>query len=139
MLKLINTVSTATLGQEVIAEFLATGGYDRHLRRLRGAFRDQVARMSEAIGRHFPPDTRVTRPRGGFVLWVELSATIDAQRLFHLAAERGVSLAPGVIFSPSGRYSHHLRVSCGYPWSERIEGAVRMVGDLVKRLKDEKH
>ncbi len=136
MLKLINTVSTATLGQEVIAEFLATGGYDRHLRSLRSAFRDQVARMSEAIGRHFPPDTRVTRPRGGFVLWVELPAPVDAQQLFQRATERGVSLAPGVIFSPSGRYSHHLRVSCGYPWSERIEGAVRMVGELVHRLKD---
>lgn len=137
MLKLISTVSTVTLGQEVIAEFLATGGYDRHLRRLRGAFRDQVARMSQAIGQYFPPDTRVTRPRGGFVLWVELPESVDAQRLFHLAAERGVSLAPGPIFSPSGRYSHHLRISCGYPWSERIEGAVRAVGELVRKLQHE--
>jgi len=136
MLKLINTVSTVELGQEVIAEFLATGGYDRHLRRLRAAFRDQVARMSEAIGRYFPADTRVTRPRGGFVLWVELPETVDVHVLFRLAAERGVSLAPGVIFSPSGRHSHHLRVSCGYPWSERIESAVRTVGELVRKLKD---
>jgi DNA-binding transcriptional MocR family regulator len=134
MLKFINTVSTAELGQEVIAEFLATGGYDRHLRALRSAFRDQVSRMSEAIGRYFPPETRVTRPRGGFVLWVELPAAVDAGELFRLAARQGVSLAPGVIFSPSGRHRHHLRVSCGYPWSERIEGAVRTVGALVHGL-----
>jgi DNA-binding transcriptional MocR family regulator len=137
MLKFVNTVSTAELAQEVIAEFLATGGYDRHLRALRAAFRQQVARMSEAVGRFFPPETRITRPRGGFVLWAELPAAVDARRLFRLAAEQGVSLAPGVIFSPSGRHDHHLRVSCGYPWSEGIESAVRTVGALVHRLADE--
>ena len=134
MLKFISTISTAELGQEVIAEFLANGGYDHHLRRLRRAFREQVARMTDAIERHFPPETRVTRPVGGFVLWVELPPVVDVLELFHAAAAKGVSLGPGVIFSPTGRYTHHLRVSCGFPWSDRLETAVRDVGNAAARL-----
>ncbi len=134
MLKFISTISTAELGQEVIAEFLANGGYDHHLRRLRRAFREQVARMTDAIERHFPPETRVTRPVGGFVLWVELPPAVDVLELFQAAAEKGVSLGPGVIFSPTGRYTHHLRVSCGFPWSDRLEAAVRDVGISAKHL-----
>ena len=134
MLKFVNTISTEEVGQEVIAEFLANGGYDHHLRRLRQAFRDQVARMTDAIERHFPADTRVTRPAGGFVLWVELPESVDSLELFRAAAAKGVSLGPGVIFSPTGRFTHHLRVNCGFSWSERIERAVRDVGHAAAHL-----
>ncbi len=134
MLKFINTISTEEVGQEVIAAFLANGGYDHHLRRLRQAFREQVGRMTDAIERHFPADTRVTRPAGGFVLWVELPESVDSLELFRAAAAKGVSLGPGVIFSPTGRFTHHLRVNCGFSWSERIERAVRDVGHAASRL-----
>lgn len=134
MLKFISTISTAELGQEVIAEFLANGGYDHHLRRLRRAFREQVGRMTDAIERHFPAETRVTRPAGGFVLWVELPQAVDALALCQAASARGVSLGPGVMFSPTGRYTHHLRLNCGFPWSERLEAAVRDVGLAARRL-----
>jgi len=132
MLKFIHSISTTELEQDVIADFLESGGYDHHLRRLRESFRLQVGRMSAAIERHFPADTKVTRPAGGFVLWVELPASIDALELFHAAAAQRVSLGPGVMFSPTGRYTHHLRVSCGFPWSERVERAVALVGKLAR-------
>ncbi|MEO8037869.1 MAG: PLP-dependent aminotransferase family protein [Betaproteobacteria bacterium] len=134
MLKFITTISTEEVGQEVIAAFLANGGYDHHLRRLRQAFREQVGRMTDAIERHFPADTRVTRPAGGFVLWVELPESVDSLELFRAAAAKGVSLGPGVIFSPTGRFTHHLRVNCGFSWSERIELAVRDVGHAATHL-----
>lgn len=134
MLKFISTISTAELGQEVIAEFMGNGGYDHHLRRLRRAFREQVGRMTDAIERHFPAETRVTRPAGGFVLWVELPPSVDALALFQAASAKGVSLGPGVIFSPTGRYTHHLRLNCGLPWSDRLETAMRDVGQAARRL-----
>ena len=51
---------------------MTTGGYERHLRRVRRTYAEVVAeRMSDSIARHFPADTRVTRPQGGQVLWVD--------------------------------------------------------------------
>jgi DNA-binding transcriptional MocR family regulator len=51
-----------------VAEFLASGGYDRHLRRLRTALAGNVERYREGILDAFPDGTRVSSPRGGFVM-----------------------------------------------------------------------
>jgi DNA-binding transcriptional MocR family regulator len=87
--------------------------------------------MREAVGRHFPPGTRVTEPDGGFLLWVEMAPGVDALRLFEEAHRAGVSISPGPVFSPRLRFRNCLRLNCGHAWSERIEQAVALVGRLV--------
>jgi DNA-binding transcriptional MocR family regulator len=133
-LKYASTVSTPTLLQMPIAEFLANGGYDRHLRRLRTQLRAQVERTREAVCRSFPPGTRVSAPAGGFVLWLELPAGVDAFTLQSKALEAGIAIAPGPIFSARERYTNHIRLSCGFPWSERLARAVQTVGALTTQL-----
>ncbi|MGH7214488.1 MAG: PLP-dependent aminotransferase family protein [Tepidisphaeraceae bacterium] len=70
-LKLFTNLATATIPQMAIAEFLATGGYEHHLRRVRKVYAGNIARVTQAVCEYFPPGTKVTRPQGGFVLWVE--------------------------------------------------------------------
>jgi DNA-binding transcriptional MocR family regulator len=117
-----------------IADFLENGGYERHLRRLRRALSEQVARVSEAIAEHFPAGTRISRPRGGFLLWVEMPPGKSALELHDRALARGVSVAPGPIFSAKQRFTSCIRVSCGYPWSESIERGVRTLGQIAGEL-----
>jgi len=130
-LKFSQSVATPTLPQMAVAEFLASGGYDRHLRRLRRQLSAQVARMREAVAHSFPPGTRVSAPAGGFVLWLELPAGCDALAIQARALERGVAVAPGPIFSARGRFGSCLRLSCGFPWSPRLEAAVATLGALA--------
>jgi DNA-binding transcriptional MocR family regulator len=125
---------SAALPQLAIAEFLRTGNYDRHLRRLRKAYRDQVEQMRYAIADAFPDGTRITRPSGGFVLWVQLPKQIDAIALFKKSLAEGVSVTPGVLFSSTARFNNCIRVSCGLPWSERIEVAVASIGRIARAL-----
>jgi DNA-binding transcriptional MocR family regulator len=133
-LKFAQTVATPTLAQMAIADFLENGGYERHLRRLRRSLSDQVARVSESIAEHFPVGTRISRPRGGFLLWVEMPPGKSALALHDLALARGVSVAPGPIFSAKQRFTSCIRVSCGYPWSESIERGVRTLGEIASAL-----
>jgi len=133
-LKFAQTVATPTLAQMAIADFLENGGYERHLRRLRRALSEQVARVSEAIAEHFPAGTRISRPRGGFLLWVEMPPGKSALVLHDRALARGVSVAPGPIFSAKQRFTSSIRVSCGYPWSEAIERGVRTLGQIASEL-----
>jgi DNA-binding transcriptional MocR family regulator len=133
-LKFAQTVATPTLAQMAIADFLENGGYERHLRRLRRALSEQVARVSEAIAEHFPAGTRISRPRGGFLLWVEMPPGKSALELHDRALARGVSVAPGPIFSAKQRFTSCIRVSCGYPWSESIERGVRTLGQIASDL-----
>ena len=129
--KMACTLSGLPLMQSAFADYLASGGYDRHLRRIRCVFRDNIERMSQAISRFFPDGTRVSRPSGGFVLWVELPKRIDTRELFGLAVERGICFAPGDAFSATRRYAHCMRFSCGALWSPRIGRALETLGRMA--------
>lgn len=130
-LKFMNTLATATLPQMAIAQFLESGGYDRHLRRLRKALATQVQLVSLAISRYFPEGTRVTRPLGGFVLWVELPKSVNSLELHRKALREKIGIIPGPIFSPKQKYQNFIRLSCGLPWSDRLEQALINLGRLA--------
>jgi DNA-binding transcriptional MocR family regulator len=131
MLKFINSVGCPEILQLVIAEFLASGGYDRQLRSLRRVFRDQVAHMSSAISQYFPEGTRITRPVGGFILWVELPEGHDSVELFRQALRNNISFGPGVLFTATDRYRNCVRIGCAEPWSPKVEQAVARLGELA--------
>src|SRR5690606_14515441 len=80
-LKLTSTLATATLPELAVAEFLANGGYDYYLRSVRRIYEANIDRMRAAIEEAFPEGVKVTRPSGGFVLWIELPEGVDALKL----------------------------------------------------------
>jgi DNA-binding transcriptional MocR family regulator len=119
-----------------MAEFLATGGYDHHLRSIRRTYARQVAQMGDAIGRFFPEETRVSRPQGGFVLWVEMPEAIDATRLYERAKQVGISIAPGQIFSIEGKYRNCIRLNAAR-WDACVAAAIETLGRLANQLLNE--
>ena len=135
LLKFVNTLTTPETPQLVLAEFLGQGGYDRHLRKVRRLFAGQVQRMSDAVAGCFPEGTRITRPLGGFVVWVELPGNVDTMQLYDAAVQQGFTFAPGRLFSAGDRYRNCLRLSCGHPWSERAAQAIARLGKLVRETR----
>lgn len=125
------TLSTPTPTQWAVAEFLKSGGYDHMIRGLRRAFERQVQCTIESVGRHFPAGTRVSRPMGGFVIWVEMPKGVDAMKLFYAAIHVGISVAPGPIFSARREFRNFIRLNCGHPWSERLDQSVATLGKLA--------
>jgi DNA-binding transcriptional MocR family regulator len=131
-LKLSSTLSASSPAQGAIAEYLEQGGYDRHLRRLRETLQTQQDLMANAIAREFPAGTRVTRPQGGFFLWLEMPAAVDALALHRQALARGISVAPGPIFSASGQFGNALRLNYGHLWDEGQADAIRVLGEMAR-------
>ena len=128
--KTLNSGGTNPLTQMVLAEYLESHAYDRHLRRLRTAYRQQVAALSDAVARHFPAGTRIAQPQAGYVLWVELPEGIDTQRCYDRALADGLAYTPGELFSASGMYRNCLRLNAGNPMTPALEDAVRRLGRL---------
>lgn len=126
------TVGGATLPSLIVAEFLRDGGYDRHLRKLRHTYHRQVARMRDAVAEVFPADTRVSNPAGGFLLWLELARGVDSLALCEEARAAGISIAPGPMFSPDGRFKNCLRLSCGFPWEERMAASLTTLARMIR-------
>ena len=132
-LKFMNTVATNSPGQLAVAEYLSGGGYDRHLRNLRRAYQQQMNRMLQAILEYFPAETRVTCPRGGHILWVEIPGDFNALELFEDAIQHHISIAPGPMFSASNQYQNCFRLNTGLPWSDEIDQAMKTLGTLTKK------
>ncbi|RYD37119.1 MAG: PLP-dependent aminotransferase family protein [Verrucomicrobiaceae bacterium] len=133
-LKQISSLANATLPTLAVAEFLKHGGYDRHLRSLRHAYRSQMEHMREAVAASFPPGIGLSRPQGNLVLWCELPARVDSIELFQRARAAGISVAPGPLFAPDGGCRNFIRLNCGHPWSPLIERSVAVLGHLATEL-----
>jgi DNA-binding transcriptional MocR family regulator len=131
-LKLVSSMASATVPQATVAEYFAAGGFDRHLRAARSAYRQSRDRFVELVAKHFPRETRVTRPAGGFVAWLELPKGVDAVALYRAALEHRISIAPGPLFSAREKYRNFVRVSFANGWDERTVGAIEQLGRLVK-------
>ncbi|WP_323113894.1 GntR family transcriptional regulator MpaR [Pseudomonas guariconensis] len=131
-LKLMTSLCASMPAQAAIADYLQHGGYDRHLRKLRYALEGQQSSMLAAIARHFPAQTRVSHPSGGYFLWLELPEQMDALKLFHMALAQGISIAPGPIFSPTRRFGNCIRLNYGSPWNEGAEQAMETLGRIVR-------
>jgi DNA-binding transcriptional MocR family regulator len=126
--------SSGLLQQLTLADFMASGDYNRHLKKLRAVLKQNSARMSALVAQHFPQSTRTSKPVGGSVLWLELPSNVDAETLFDDAIVAGISIAPGHIFSPCSCYKNFVRLSFGHPWTEDIEDALLWLGQRVTEM-----
>jgi DNA-binding transcriptional MocR family regulator len=129
--KYFSTVGNASLPQLALAHYLQRHDLERHLRRLRTALADNGHRLLEAIGRHWPREIRACTPSGGLSLWLQLPVNTDVHALFEAALAEGIGTSPGTLFSSRGDYADCLRLSCGLPWNEKLESALRRLGQLA--------
>jgi DNA-binding transcriptional MocR family regulator len=130
--KLMSSLATALPSQLALQEYLQHKSFDRHLRALRHALSLQQAACLRFIDRYFPTGTRVTRPEGGYFLWVALPEGVDTLALHQDALRLGIGVAPGHLFSADRRYTRHLRINYGHVGDPRLEGAISSLGDLAR-------
>jgi len=83
---------TATLEQQTLAEFIASGLYERHLRRVRRRNAARRQALLEAIHKYLGDRVEMTGEGAGahVVLWPKEGVSEDA--LIHRAASRGVGI-----------------------------------------------
>ena len=130
-LKFLNTMATPAIPQIAIAEYLAQGGWDHHLRGVRSALSQRADILSSMVRRFFPKGTRMSTPRGGYHLWLELPVGVNSFDLQASAMERGITLAPGELFSNADMYSNFIRLNFSHDWTPKVETAVRTLGALA--------
>jgi DNA-binding transcriptional MocR family regulator len=137
--KVMSSLSTSAPAQDAIALYLHEGGYERHLSALRRALAAQQEAALDSLSRHLPSDVRISRPQGGYFLWLELPVGRDAIEIHRQATEQGFSIAPGPIFSArrvrrthGPDFRHCLRLNYGHPWTPVSDKAVRALGRIVR-------
>ena len=130
-IKRAQSCSTPMLQQWTLNEYIQSGDYDRHLCVLRKKLIYNCERMRALIAEHFPSEVCISKPQGGSVLWIRCQSHVNTSDFFQQSLEQGVSFAPGIIFSPSGKYANYMRISYGVQWGEQVENAIKTLGKLV--------
>ena len=126
--------------QHLVAAYLAEGGLDAHLARLRSVYRERKQAIRRVLREQFGDAVTATDPEGGFFLWLTLQgryAGIDTEELFPTALRHGVAYIPGPAFSNSGAFRNALRVCFATSSPERIEeGVIRLKRALDEQVTD---
>lgn len=130
--KLFHTLSSSTINNEIIANFLETGRYESHLRKLRQKLHTTYLQYVRVIGENFPEGTKISRPQGGLSLWVELPATINTFDFYNIALKHKISISPGMLFTLQQQFNNCMRLSYGLPWSDKLEASLKLLGKLAK-------
>lgn len=133
-LQLMSTLSAAVPNQLAFAQYILHGGYDRHLRALRRQLEIRQRQMIYAIEQSFPRETKITRPEGGYFLWVVLPEHINTEQLLQtLLNDHNISIAPGTLFASDDRYKHCMRINCSYSWTEQTQEALMTLADCLHK------
>ena len=136
-LKQATDLSDAMPLQAALAEFVASGRYERHLNRLRRVLRARCAVLTEALTAEMPDGTRWTVPDGGYQVWVELPGDHDTSDLLADAVRAGVLFAPGSQFNHDGRPSRFLRLTFAMADEASLRRGVNALAGVVReRLVD---
>ena len=133
-LKYITSLASPTFPQLVIAEFIKQGFYEKHIRLAKQQYQKNRDHMIQAIRQYCPDGTRMTYPRGGLNLWVVLPDQIDSFELNEKLRAFNIGIAPGALFSSSGKYRNCMRLNYTSSHDDKIEQAIRTIGQQAQLL-----
>lgn len=133
--KRVNDLTTSTLIQRGLDEYVTVGRYQAHLRRSCRIYRKRRDAMLLAIKRHLPPSVDVTSPQGGLFIWLHLPEGISSQALLSLAVEQGVEFAPGgIFFLNQSEGEAYARLNFATQTPEEIEQGIQRLEVALRRL-----
>jgi DNA-binding transcriptional MocR family regulator len=120
--KTIADHGTSTITQAIGLRLLAQR--DRLAEQTLAAAAERRSALGDAL-RKLLPEWEWREPAGGLSMWVRLPDA-DAPRFARVAAEHGVVVRPGPLFSPDGGCREYLRIAIGEEPERLREGVVRM-------------
>ncbi len=133
-LKRVGELTSPPVLQAALNLFLARGDYDRHLAKTRLRLKSRLALAHRTVLARFPIGTRVEKPAGGWVLWVELPEGVSGRALAAAAREKGVLLAAGADYMPDQTDVPAVRVSVARGTAADLEKALSLAGACAREL-----
>jgi 2-aminoadipate transaminase len=135
MLKLESDFHSPTLIQHIVARWLATGAYDRHVQSTIPFYRERRDALLAALERHLAGEYRIDVPAGGHHLWVTLTRPLDERALYSEAARHGVTFTPGGAVTLERRSQTSMRLSFSLLDPEQLDEGVRRLARAMREVR----
>lgn len=118
-------LSSNTLSQFILAEYLERGLYDQHLQTVCAAYKQRRDTMCRALNEQAGQWLTFDVPEGGMFIWAKLPPGYSARELLSFAQREGVIYNPGDVFYISSGNSEYMRLNFIQQNCEQIEEGVR--------------
>lgn len=116
------------LEELALAELIASGAFDRHVRGARGRYREKRAALLEAIAAALP-DARARGIAAGLHLLLELPAGVEEAAVVERAGAAGVRVQGLRDFTRAHPQPPALVLGYGLPTVRELRGAIAVVAD----------
>jgi 2-aminoadipate transaminase len=123
---------TNTIAQRAVAKALETFDYDGHISTLCQVYGERCSTMISAITKHFPAETKWTKPEGGLFLWAELPEGLSGAELLEAALKERVAFVPGAPFFATQPKLNFIRLNFSNSKPEMIEEGIARLGRVIK-------
>ena len=134
-LKLDADFHSPTLIQHIVARWLATGAYERHVKETMPFYRERRDALLASLERHLGGEYHVDPPAGGHHLWVTLTRPLDERALYAEAARRGVTFTPGGAITAERRSQTSFRLSFSLLDPEQLDEGVRRLAQAIREVR----
>ena len=123
------------VSQVVVADLLASGALEKHVRRVRRLHAARRAALLDALGRCMPEGVVWTRPAAGRLVWLTLPDDVDPEALAAEAARAGIACGRGetCTLDDSGRRS--LILSFVNESTDALGEGVAELADMISKLR----
>ena len=132
LLKCQQDMHSATLCEVAFRKYLENSDFERHLRFLKELNRERRELACELIKKHFPDETVVWVPEGGFLLWAEVPQSVDMEATYQAALKQNVAFSRGTAFytTPETKISA-MRLNCSRPTKEHLVAGLEILGKIL--------
>src|SRR5687767_3168174 len=104
----------------------------KHVQLLIGVYRDKRDAMLRGLDETLAgTSARVSRPEGGFFVWIKLPPGTDSRRLAELAMQSRVQYTPGPPFFPNGGGEEFIRLAFSYEPPDKCYEGARLIGRAI--------
>ncbi|WP_293760077.1 PLP-dependent aminotransferase family protein [uncultured Aquitalea sp.] len=131
-LKLYSSLGTPLPSQMALARLLASGQHSDMLERLRHTLSERMQAVRQQVERHFPAQSGLSQPLGGYFQWVMLPEGFDTGALLPLAIEQGIHYAPSRLFRPENSAANGLRLNVSFYDPVQQQHGMALLGELLR-------
>ncbi len=131
-LKRISSRQNEHLMQKTLSLWMASGGFERHLRRARRAYELRLRAMEiclKQLKTEYPQISWRT-PDGGMAIWLDTGE--NSSKLALRAQEQGISVYPEHLYQLSGKVGRHLRLGFSGQTPEENAAGLKALSLVLK-------
>jgi 2-aminoadipate transaminase len=115
-----------------VATYFLRDNLAPHVARLVNVYREKRDAMLRGLWERLRgTDVEISRPEGGFFIWIKLPSGTDTRRLAEGAVKAGVQYTAGPAFFPNGGGDRFIRLAFSFESPERCYEGARLIARAI--------